>query len=107
MFRILPLVSIERAHVRQGMAFNLPLFAVSPVSDLDCCRLPRVLQFADKCVYCFRSHVCRKPHLVPRRLKQAHSEIARLILWCTQSVSVSPEGSRWQFFEGWRSWGVT
>lgn len=53
MFRILPLVSIKWAHVRQGMPFNLPLFAMSPVSDLDCCRLPHALQFTDKCVYGF------------------------------------------------------
>lgn len=104
MFRILPLVSIERAHVRQGMAFNLPLFATSPVSDLDCCRLLRVLQVADKCVYRFRSRVCREPHLVHRRLEEAQKEIERLIPRRTQSVPVSPEGSSWQCFDGWRSW---
>lgn len=68
MFRIPPSVSVKWARVRQGMAFNLPLFAMSPVSDLDCCRLSHVLQFTDKCVYGFWSHVCRKPHLVHRRL---------------------------------------
>lgn len=42
------------------MAFNLPLFTLSPVSDLDCRWLPPALQFPDKCVYSFWSHICQK-----------------------------------------------
>ena len=70
MFRIRPLVRIKWAHVRQGMAFNLPLFAMSPVSDLACCRLPGVLQFTDKCVYAFEVVSAEKPHLVHHRLNR-------------------------------------
>lgn len=95
MFRILPLVSIKWARVRQVMAFNLPLLATSPVSDLDCCRLPHVLQFPDKCVSGFWSYVCRKPHLVHRRLNRHTMKYKRLILLCTQSMFLSPEDSRW------------
>lgn len=51
MFHIWPLVN-EWAHVRQGMAFNLPLFAMSPVSDLTVAELPAPAG-ADNCVYRF------------------------------------------------------
>lgn len=90
-----PLLRMHWARVRQGMASNLPLCAVSPVSDLDCCRLPRVLQFADKCVYGFRSHVCLKPPLVQCGPNCHTVRAERLILWCTRSASASPEDPRW------------
>lgn len=52
-FRAPTSASIEWARVRQVMAFNLPLFAASPVSDLGWRWLPPLLQLPDKCVYSF------------------------------------------------------
>lgn len=94
MVLIPPLLRMQWAHVRQGMASNLPFCAVSPVSDLDCCRLPRVLQFADKCVYGFRSHVCLKPPLVHCGPNSHTVRSERLILWCTRSCVCVPIGSQ-------------